>query len=106
MMEIAVPTILTVDIWITSRAVDLAAEALAKDIVTSVVDIDSIVNSEVEVEVMTIILVVATYGEVIHVEVTLRTKGLVIDIAATIYVNSLESTTSAIRKAAGLYNTL
>jgi hypothetical protein len=86
--------------------VDLAVEALAEDVVTSVVDMDSVVNSEVEVEVMTIILAVATYGEVIYVEVTLRTKGLVMDIAAMIYVNSLESATSTIRKAASLYNTL
>jgi hypothetical protein len=84
----------------------LAAKALAKDIATSMADIDSIVNFEAEVEVMTIILAAATYGEVIYVEVTLRTKGLVMDTAVTTYVNSLESTTSTIRKAASLYNTL
>jgi hypothetical protein len=86
--------------------VDLATEALAKNIITSVVDIDSIANSKVEVEVMTIILIVATHREVIHMEVTLRTKGLVINTAATIYINSLESTTSTTRKATSLYNTL
>jgi hypothetical protein len=106
MMEMVVFTILIINIWITSRAVDLAIEALAKDVVTSIVDMDSIANSEVEVEVMTIILAAATYREVIYVEVTLRTKGLVIDMAVIIYVNSLESTISAIRKAASLYNTL
>jgi hypothetical protein len=104
--EIAVPTILTVDIQTTSRAVDLAVEALAKDVATSVVDTDFIANSKVEVEAMTIILAAATYREVIYVEVTLRTKGLVMDITMTTHVNSLESTTSATRKATSLYNTL
>jgi hypothetical protein len=84
--------------------VDLAIEVLAENVVTSIVDIDSIVNSKVEVEVITIILTVATYREVIYIEVTLKTKGLVINIAATIYINSLESTIFAIRKAASLYN--
>jgi hypothetical protein len=106
MMETAVPTILTVDIRITGRTMDLAAEALAKDMVTFVVDMDFVANSEVEVKVITIVLAAATYREVIYVEVTLRTKGLVIDTAAIIYVNSLESTISAIRKAASLYNIL
>jgi hypothetical protein len=86
--------------------VDLAAKALAKDIVTSIVDIDFIVNSEVEIEAITIILAVVIYGEVIYMEVTLKTKGLVIDIVMIIYVNSLKSIISTIRKAASLYNTL
>jgi hypothetical protein len=86
--------------------VDLAVEALAEDVVTSIIDMDFIANSKVEVEAMTIILVVATHEEVIYIEVTLRTKGLVIDTAATIYVNSLESAISTTRKAASLYNTL
>jgi hypothetical protein len=47
----------------------------------------------------------ATYREVIYVKVIFRVEGLVIDIATTIYVNSLESTISTIKKAAGLYNT-
>jgi hypothetical protein len=86
--------------------VDLAVEALAEDVVTFVVDIDSVANPKVEVEVMTIILVVAIHGEVIYMEVTLRTKGLVMDMATIIYVNSLESAISVIRKATGLYNIL
>jgi hypothetical protein len=85
--------------------VDLAVEALAKDMATFVVDIDFIVNSEVEAEAITIILAAATYREVIYIEVTLRTEGLVIDTAIIIYINSLESTTSTIRKAASLHNT-
>jgi hypothetical protein len=85
---------------------DLATKALAKNIVTSIINIDSIVNFKVEVEVITIILIVATYREVIYIEVTLKTKGLVINIVMTIYINSLESTISTIRKATSLYNTL
>jgi hypothetical protein len=104
-VEMVVSTILIVDIWITSRVVDLAAEALVEDVVTSVADVDSVVNFEAEVEVMTIVLVVATYEEVIYIEVTLRAEGLVMDMAATIYINSLESIISVIRKAASLYNT-
>jgi hypothetical protein len=73
---------------------------------TFIVNIDSVANFEVEVEAITIILAAATYRKVIHVEVTLKIEGLVIDIAAIIYINSLESATSTIRKAAGLYNTL
>jgi hypothetical protein len=86
--------------------VDLAAEALAEDVAIFVADIDFVVNSKAEVEAMTIILAAATYREVIYVEVTLKTESLVIDIATTIYVNSLENAISAIRKAAGLYNIL
>jgi hypothetical protein len=102
----AAPTILTVNIQTTDKAVDLAAKALAKDIVTSVIDIDSIANFKAKAEAITIILAAATYREVIYIKVTLRTKGLVIDTVATIYINSLESTISATRKAASLYNTL
>ena len=69
-------------------------------------DTDFIANFKVEAEAMTTILTAATHREVIYIEVTLRVKGLVIDTAATIYANSLESTISTIRKAAGLYNTL
>jgi hypothetical protein len=85
---------------------DLAAEALAKDIATSIVDMDSIVNSKAEIEVITIIFTIATHGEIIYIKVTLRTKGLVIDIATTIYINSPESTISTTRKATSLYNIL
>jgi hypothetical protein len=104
--ETAAPTILTVNIQITGRAVDLAAEALVKDIATFVTDTDSIANSEIEAEAITIVLTAATYKKIIYIKVTLKTKGLVIDIAATIYINSLKSAISAIKKAAGLYNTL
>jgi hypothetical protein len=86
--------------------VDLAMKALAKDVVTSIIDINFVVNSKVEVEVMTIILTAATHREVIYVEVTLKTKGLVIDIATIIHVNNLESTIFITRKATSLYNTL
>jgi len=67
---------------------------------------DSIANSKIEAETMTTVLTAATHREVIYVKATLRAEGLVIDIAATIYTNNLESTISATRKAAGLYNTL
>jgi hypothetical protein len=56
---------------------------------TFVTNIDSAVNFKVEAEVITIILTAATYKEVICIEVTLKTKGLVINIAAIIYINSL-----------------
>jgi hypothetical protein len=79
-------------------------EALAKGMVTSIVDIDSEV--EVEVEVMSIVLVIATYRGGTLVEVTYRIKDLAIDMAETIHDNSLKSTTFVIRKAASLYNTL
>jgi hypothetical protein len=103
-IEIAVLTILTINIQITGRAVDLAAEALAEDVVTFITDMDSIANFEVKAEVMTIIFTAATYREVIYVEVTLRTKGLVMNIVVIIYINSLESTIFTIRKATSLYN--
>jgi hypothetical protein len=86
--------------------VDLAVKALAEDMATSIVDIDSVANSKAEVKAMTIILAAATHKEIIHIEVTLKTKGLIINTAATIYINSLENTTSTTRKAASLYNTL
>jgi hypothetical protein len=74
--------------------------------VTFIADIDSIVNSKAEAETITIILTIATHRKVIYIEVILRTKGLIIDTAAVIYINSLESTISTIRKATNLYNTL
>jgi hypothetical protein len=84
----------------------LAAETLAKDMATSIVDTDSIANSEVEAEAITIILTAATHGEVIYIEVTLKTKGLVINTTTTTYINSLESTISTIKKATSLHNIL
>jgi hypothetical protein len=105
-METAVPTILTVDIQTIGRAVDLATEALAKDVATFMVDTNSVANFKAEAEIITIVLAAATYRKIIYIEVTLKIKGLVIDTAVTIYINSLESATSAIRKAASLYNTL
>jgi len=104
--ETAVPTILTADIQITGRVVNLATEALAKNVATFVADIDFVANFKAEAEAITTVLAAATYREVIYVEVTLRAEGLVIDIAATIYANSLESAISATRKAASLHNTL
>ena len=104
--EIAAPTILTVNIQITGRVVDLAAEALAKDIATSIADIDFVANSEAEAEAMTTILAAATYKKIIYIEVTLRAKDLVIDTAITTHANSPKSTTSTTRKATSLYNTL
>ena len=101
-VETAVPTILTVDIQIIGRAVNLTAKALAEDVVIFIVDTNFIANFGVEVKTITIILTVATYKEVIFVEITLRIKGLTIDIAVTIYINSLESIISIIRKVAGL----
>jgi hypothetical protein len=71
-----------------------------------VVDIDFVANFEAEAEAITIILAAAIYREVIYVKVTLRIEGLVIDTAAIIYVNSLESTIFTTRKATSLYNTL
>jgi hypothetical protein len=82
--------------------VNLAAKALAKDVAIFVADTDFIANFGVEVKTITIILTVATYKEVIFIEITLRIKGLTIDIAVTIYINSLESIISIIRKVAGL----
>jgi hypothetical protein len=84
----------------------LAAEALAKNVVTFVVNIDFVANFKVEAEAMTIILAAAIYREIIYVKVTFRIEGLVINIAAIIYVNSLESAIFAIKKAASLHNTL
>lgn len=80
----------------------MAAKALAKDVAIFVADTDFIANFGVEVKTITIILTVATYKEVIFIEITLRIKGLTIDIAVTIYINSLESIISIIRKVAGL----
>jgi len=82
--------------------VNLTAKALAEDVVIFIVDTNFIANFGVEVKTITIILTVATYKEVIFVEITLRIKGLTIDIAVTIYINSLESIISIIRKVAGL----
>ena len=80
----------------------MAVEALAKNIATFIADIDFIANFKAEVEAITIVIAAATHREVIYVKITLRAEGLVIDIAATIYISTLESATFVTKKAAGL----
>jgi hypothetical protein len=72
--------------------------------VTSIVDINF--KIKVEVEVINIVLVIATHKGSTLAEVTHRIKGSAIDIAETIYDNSLKSTTSITRKVTSLHNTL
>jgi hypothetical protein len=90
-----VSTILTIDIWIINGAadlvvdlvVDLAVEALAKVAAAFIVDI--------EIEMMAIAYTV----EAIPTEFIL---GIVNIAAVIIYINSLRSTISVIRKATSL----
>ena len=105
-VKTAASIILTVNIQTIGKAVNLAAKALPKDIATSIADTDSIANSKAEAEAMTIVIAAATYREVIYVKVTLKAKGLIIDIAATTYISTLESAIFIIKKATSLQSTL
>jgi hypothetical protein len=73
---------------------------------TAIFTIDMNSKVEVEVETISIVFTEVTYRGGTLAEVTYRIKGLAVDIAKTIYNNSLKSTTFIIRKAASLYNTL